>query len=238
MHCDKHEILKDMLLFFIDLCKKNNIKYFISGGTLLGTIRHKGFIPWDDDIDIMFLYDDYDKILGLTHENLKYKITSTCLGFNIVRSNYDSYPFIDLIAMDVDKTDNKYKLCGPCTSTSKRWYLSKILPRISMSKDELFPLKKKKFENITVNVPNNYTKILYRQYGKDCLEVHKRMDNIHFSMYKFNIQHIIYGIFTAYIPLEDIYSIPYNVNYDKLLSYHTAYLLSYLSKLDLSPPDL
>lgn len=66
------DILKDVHEF----CVKNNIKYSLSGGTLLGAIRHNGFIPWDDDVDIQMPRPDYDRFIHTYVSQRGYKVYS------------------------------------------------------------------------------------------------------------------------------------------------------------------
>lgn len=52
----------DLLLEFDSVCRKHGLQYFLAGGTLLGAIRHRGFIPWDDDADVYMLRKDFDEL--------------------------------------------------------------------------------------------------------------------------------------------------------------------------------
>ncbi|WP_289388996.1 LicD family protein, partial [uncultured Duncaniella sp.] len=66
------QIQLDMLGVLLKVCKKYNLKIWAEGGTLIGAIRHKGFIPWDDDIDMIMLRDDYTRLVEVAPIEFKY----------------------------------------------------------------------------------------------------------------------------------------------------------------------
>jgi lipopolysaccharide cholinephosphotransferase len=102
----------EILLYIDKICKEHNIHYSLAYGTLLGAVRHKGFIPWDDDIDIMLLRNDYDILLRLLSSdadyNLVYEKTNNnwytyaklCDKRTYLRE--DGYPEIETLGVFVD----------------------------------------------------------------------------------------------------------------------------------------
>lgn len=58
----------DMLVYFRDFCEKNNLTFYLIGGALIGALRNGGFVPWDDDVDVMLPREDYEKLYKLWHE--------------------------------------------------------------------------------------------------------------------------------------------------------------------------
>lgn len=65
-----HTKLLEFMIFFDKFCIENEIVYYLMGGSALGAIRHKGFIPWDDDVDVFMTYDNYQKFIKICETNL------------------------------------------------------------------------------------------------------------------------------------------------------------------------
>lgn len=75
-HHRLHTILLDILIYFSDFCNRNGLRYYLYDGTLIGAVRHKGYIPWDDDIDVAMPYEDYIKFLNIFEDNDNYSLLS------------------------------------------------------------------------------------------------------------------------------------------------------------------
>ena len=81
-----HDVLLGIAKEFHRVCEENNIPYYMLGGTMLGAVRHKGFIPWDDDLDIAMPRPDYDRLIAHGHEWLPEPFEMVCA------ENDDVYP--------------------------------------------------------------------------------------------------------------------------------------------------
>ncbi|MBP5609252.1 MAG: LicD family protein [Lachnospiraceae bacterium] len=92
-----HEINYEILCEIDRVCEKNGIRYYLLAGTLLGALRHSDFIPWDDDVDIVFARDDYERFLEVFPKETERE------DLKIV--NYRDYPeFFDFISRLVDES--------------------------------------------------------------------------------------------------------------------------------------
>ena len=118
------ETQKHLLKLFkeiIDICHENDIVYYMAGGTLIGVMRHGGFIPWDDDLDIMMTRDEWDKFVNICRDSLpedrvlecqelnrdfpntfgRYTDTSTCaIHVNEVLGDGHAGYVIDILVLD------------------------------------------------------------------------------------------------------------------------------------------
>ena len=102
--CDLRKIQMDILTYVDAICSKNNIKYSISGGTLIGAVRHKGFIPWDDDIDIMLTRPEYNRLIKALTEtyttNQKYRILTHSIDKDF------KFPYAKIVDEDTILVEN------------------------------------------------------------------------------------------------------------------------------------
>lgn len=103
----------ELVAYVVDTCKKHNLNIFMGGGTLLGAVRHQGYIPWDDDIDLLLPMPDYKKLIDIITEEDRYDAYSIyqneyCNNFylrvidrNTIVKRW-TYPFLTTAGVDID----------------------------------------------------------------------------------------------------------------------------------------
>ena len=89
---DIHRVLLEIAKAFDKICAENRIPYYMIGGTMLGAIRHKGFIPWDDDMDFGVPFEHYERMIRVMNENLPKPYR--CSTFSTNRAHF--MPFVKI----------------------------------------------------------------------------------------------------------------------------------------------
>ena len=128
------EIELKILIEFDRLCKENNLTYYLAFGTLLGAARHGGFIPWDDDIDVMMPRDDYERLLVGFNEWSQ----SDCYELKVYSDGYSIYPFAKMVNNKTVATENFTR------SEFKIGVWMDIFPLDNVNKDDRELFKKEK----------------------------------------------------------------------------------------------
>jgi GR25 family glycosyltransferase involved in LPS biosynthesis len=214
------QLLKDVFETF----KKHNIRIWITYGTLLGHIRHEGFIPWDDDIDTLALIEDRNIIETKICNDLKDKKYE--IFFQKGDSENLDYPSYDYITVFFSETNKLHLDIGLCTrmKLERKEYLvdAPIEEHIKISKDinkykswisscdDVFPLKRELLYNIEVFIPNKSEYILKNTYDEDCLVKSKvKIDSLPGT--NDNLKEINIKKFSPALPLK-LYSNNQNIN--------------------------
>ena len=176
-------VMTRMLRIFDLLAQKHNIFYWIAHGTLLGAVRHQGFIPWDSDIDIHIPLEDYVKFFKDAAKELPADIF-----FQNTISDPELKPNDEVIAsnkLQTHETVGIYqRTWNPrlrdrnscyryCLAHDCKWHDGLmvdifVFPRVRRS---FYPLKQMAFEGFLFPVPSNWKVELQSEYGQDCFEI-------------------------------------------------------------------
>ena len=159
--------LVDLLKITNDFLNENNIRYTIIAGTLLGAVRHGGFIPWDDDIDIAMTRMEYEKFIAVLKQRNCHINNNVCAeGFEL---GNDEIPFVKVVNKDITVIEKREMEDGTAPITDNLWL-------------DVFCMDK---------VPAHFTKLRYKFFKSFISHAwaYKRAKKNHFKYYFNNKLH-------------------------------------------------
>lgn len=160
-----YQLVKDVT----EVMAAHKVTYWADGGTLLGAIRHKGVIPWDDDADLGVPAGDFLKVEGMTKDlaRMGYQLKKYPLfGYKVIPKTKETqapskggyeWPVLDIFVYD-DSIKGRYSIWTE--KARKSW------PRAYFNQQGFFPLKTQPFGKIEIKIPGNAKNYLHRQYPK------------------------------------------------------------------------
>ncbi len=183
---DLQKVELEILLEVDRVCRKHSIKYFLVSGTLLGAIRHKGFIPWDDDIDICMPINDYRRFCKIAKNELKKdyflqnsdtdfsdrwfakvrKNNTTCIEKGYEKSRVHQGVWIDIFPLIGVKNDKKWlnKI------TRKAGFGKKMLSKrfAASGKFKELSMEKKLLKFLPLGLVRMIARLIFKSIFKDC----------------------------------------------------------------------
>ena len=166
------EKMTDMLRIFDQVCRKYKLKYWICSGTLIGAVRHKGWIPFDADIDVCMVKHDYDKLSKVIQKELPKELWFQSPETDSFYAIYKNKSILAKIRhLDFCYIDDKCQAIHnglqidifvfEKNNITSKLEIVRMNPDIfSMNYTDIFPLKELYFEGIKVYVQNNYDSFL------------------------------------------------------------------------------
>ena len=189
------ELLKEVK----EVCDKNDILFTLDGGTLLGAIRHGGFIPWDDDVDIRMSYDDYKKFKEAVADNEKIEVNNYYnyrFGYKLIKVKYkvtdvffvDIFPYEHIQVAQMDEKEKIQKLVCQKTQEFNKINQKYLYEDVDLSPTAVKAPVKSKYTDSKLEQTRKTVLLDFPQYGEgNCI-----ISSVENSMPEY--QRVIYSV--------------------------------------------